>query len=130
MQIIKQPAVFDAVIVGSGATGGWMAKKLAEAGMNVALLEAGPPTAKTEFTEHVQPYELRYRGSSPEIARNRPIQAMKYACRESNYKWFVDDIENPYTTPADKPYQWTRGRQLGGALSPGAANPIAIARWI
>jgi choline dehydrogenase-like flavoprotein len=114
MQIIKQPGIFDAVIVGSGATGGWMAKQLAEAGMNVALLEAGPPTTKSEFTEHVQSYDLRYRWASREIARNRPIQSMKYACRESNYKWFVDDIKNPYTTPVDKPYQWTRGRQLGG----------------
>ena len=39
---------------------------------------------------------------------------MKYACREQNYHWFVDDYLNPYTTPEGMPYQWTRGRQLGG----------------
>jgi choline dehydrogenase-like flavoprotein len=114
MQIIEQPEIFDAIIVGSGATGGWMAKQLAEAGMRVALLEAGPKVTSADFTEHLQPYDLRYRGLSPEIARNRPIQSMKGACSESNYRWFVDDIENPYTHPEDKPYQWTRGRQLGG----------------
>ncbi|MBI1354102.1 MAG: GMC family oxidoreductase [Acidobacteria bacterium] len=107
-------SVYDAIIVGSGATGGWVAKTLSEAGMQTLLLEAGPRVTDKDFTEHVQPYELKYRGDSPEIARNRPIQAMKYACRESNYHWFVDDILNPYTTPEGMPFQWTRGRQLGG----------------
>ena len=115
MQIIrKDHEIFDAVIVGSGATGGWVAKTLAEAGMQVALLEAGHRTTEAEFTEHLRTYDLKYRGRSPEIARNRPIQSMKYACRESNFEWFVDDIRNPYTYPPDKPFQWTRGRQLGG----------------
>ena len=115
MQVIaKDNNIYDAVVVGSGATGGWVAKTLAEAGMQVALLEAGHRTTEAEFTEHLQSYDLKYRGSSPEIARNRPIQSMKYACRESNFKWFVDDIRNPYTYPEDKPFQWTRGRQLGG----------------
>ncbi|MDA0206182.1 MAG: GMC family oxidoreductase [Acidobacteria bacterium] len=114
MQIIQSGEALDVVVVGSGATGGWMAKHLSEAGLKVALLEAGPKVTPAEFTEHQQPYDWRYRGASPEVARNRPVQSMKYACREPNHKWFVDDIENPYTTPADKPFQWTRGRQLGG----------------
>ena len=115
MQVIaKDNDTFDAVIVGSGATGGWVAKTLAESGMQVALLEAGHRTTEAEFTEHLLPYDLKYRGRSPEIARNRPIQSMKYACRESNFRWFVDDIRNPYTYPEDRPFQWTRGRQLGG----------------
>ena len=115
MQILTQDHnTYDAVVVGSGATGGWVAKTLAEAGMKVALLEAGHRTTEAEFTEHLQPYDLKYRGGSPAIRRNRPIQSMKYACRESNFEWFVDDVRNPYTYPEDKPFQWTRGRQLGG----------------
>ena len=115
MQVIaKDNDTYDAVIVGSGATGGWVAKTLAEAGMRIALLEAGHRTTEAEFTEHLQAYDLKYRGRSPEISRNRPVQSMKYACRESNFEWFVDDIRNPYTHPEDKPFQWTRGRQLGG----------------
>ncbi len=115
MQIIaKNNDTYDAVVVGSGATGGWVAKTLAEAGMQVALLEAGHRTTEAEFTEHLQPYDLKYRGQSPEIRRDRPIQSMKYACRESNFRWFVDDFRNPYTHPEDKPFQWTRGRLLGG----------------
>ena len=100
MQIVaNKPPVYDAVIVGSGATSGWVAKTLSESGMKVLVLEAGPKVTDADFTEHVQPYDLQYRGASPAIARNRPIQAMKYATRESNYHWFVDDIRNPYTTP-------------------------------
>ena len=118
--IVKDRDVFDAVIVGSGATGGWAAKLLSEAGMRVCVLEAGPPVSAADFTEHIQSYQLKYRGKSPEIARNRKVQSMKYACRESNYKWFVDDVDNPYTHPEDKPFQWTRCRILGGRSLTGA----------
>lgn len=115
MQVISRDNnVYDAVIVGSGATGGWVAKVLSEAGMNTLVLEAGPRISEADFTEHLESYDLKYRGGSPEIARNRPIQSMKYACRESNYHWFVDDILNPYTHPEGMPFQWTRCRILGG----------------
>ena len=115
LQIIdRSNGLFDAVVVGSGATGGWAAKQLAEAGMSVAVLEAGPPVSPKEFTEHVPPYQLKYRGNSPKILDRRPVQGLIYACRESNQDWFVDDIENPYTTPADKPFHWIRMRVLGG----------------
>ena len=73
--------VFDAVIVGSGATGGWAAKDLTEAGLDVALLEAGPPVTPAEFGEHIPPYDLKYRDrrpngvASPDIARLRPMHA-------------------------------------------------------
>jgi len=116
--IVRDREVFDAVVVGSGATGGWAAKQLTEAGMEVAVLEAGPPVSSADFTEHDQPYQHEYRmGSnpkSPEVMRNRPIQGLCYACREPNYKWFVNDVENPYTTPEEKPFRWIRCRVLGG----------------
>jgi glucoside 3-dehydrogenase (cytochrome c) catalytic subunit len=105
---------YDAVVVGSGATGGWAAKKLAEAGLKVALLEAGRAVSPTEFTEHTPAYKLKYRDHSPEIARTRPVQKQCYACMEYNYEWFVNDLENPYSTPADKPFTWQRLRILGG----------------
>jgi len=114
LQVISQGQdVFDAVVVGSGATGGWAAKQLTEAGLKVCVLEAGHKVTPAEFTEHVQPYELRYRGKNQhKILKDRPIQGLVYACRESNYKWFVNDYKNPYTQV--KPFHWIRQRVLGG----------------
>lgn len=105
---------YDAVVVGSGATGGWAAKQLSQAGLKVALLEAGRAVSPSEFTEHMPGYKLKYRDHSPEVARTRPIQKACYACMEYNYEWFVNDLENPYSTPADKPFTWQRLRVLGG----------------
>ena len=65
-------------MVGSGAAGGWAAKILSEAGMSVAVLEAGAAISPADFSEHIQPYELKYRGQSPHIARHRAIQSRKY----------------------------------------------------
>ncbi len=119
LQIIDRNSnIFDAVVVGSGATGGWAAKQLAEAGLKVALLEAGPAVTPRDFTEHVEPFDLKYRGLKggdvPPFSKERPIQSLVYACRESNYIWFVDDTANPYTTERNKPFHWIRMRVLGG----------------
>ena len=107
---------YDAIVVGSGATGGWAAKRLTEAGLEVALLEAGRSVSQTEFTEHNPVFELRYRNNSGsgEWRKTRPVQTQCYACTEYNYDWFVDDLENPYSTPAGKPFSWQRLRILGG----------------
>jgi choline dehydrogenase-like flavoprotein len=105
---------YDAIVVGSGATGGWAAKRLSEAGLKVALLEAGRAVTAREFTEHMPSFQLKYRNHSPEVMRTRPIQRQCYACMEYNYEWFVNDLENPYSTPADRPFTWQRLRVLGG----------------
>src|SRR5438874_902138 len=66
---------FDVIVVGSGASGGWVCKKLAEAGVKVALVDAGRPLAESEFVEHKPAFELKYRDRAPEvITRTRPIQ--------------------------------------------------------
>lgn len=104
--------VFDAIVVGSGATGGWAAKQLTEAGLKVAMLEAGPKITPKDFTEHMKSWQMPYLGMSPKILKDRPIQGQVYACRESNYQWFVNDIENPYVQ--EKPFNWIRQRVLGG----------------
>jgi len=105
---------YDVIVVGSGATGGWAAKQCSEAGLKVAMLEAGRAISPTEFTEHTPAYKLKYRDHSPEIIRTRPVQKQCYACMEYNYEWFVNDLENPYSTPPDKPFTWQRLRVLGG----------------
>lgn len=111
-----QTTSFDVIVVGSGASGGWAAKRLSEAGIKVALLEAGKPQGGADFREHVPAYDLAYRDRASEwIRRTRPRQRDCYACREWNYNWFVNDLEEPYTTPDDKPFSWQgRTRVVGG----------------
>jgi choline dehydrogenase-like flavoprotein len=109
--------VYDAIVVGSGATGGWAAKALTERGLQVLVLEAGPKLDPAkDYREHTQPYELKYRGlgSGAQFAPRQPIQSKCYAANEYGHHMFVDDIDNPYTTPEDKPFWWIRGRQVGG----------------
>jgi glucoside 3-dehydrogenase (cytochrome c) catalytic subunit len=107
---------YDVIVVGSGASGGWAAKRLAEAGVKVAILEAGKPQRDQDFTEHVPQWELKYRNRADDLMRKtRPKQRDCYACREYNYKWFANDLEEPYTTPDDKPFSWQgRMRVVGG----------------
>lgn len=107
--------VYDAIVVGSGATGGWAAKELTEKGMDVLVLEAGRKlNPAKDFTDHKLPYELSYRGKGKFFHRDRPIQSKCYACTEYNYSFFVDDTKNPYTTPESKPFDWIRCRIVGG----------------
>src|SRR5262245_53011239 len=109
--------VFDAVIVGSGASGGWVAKQLTEHGMRVLILEAEPPRSQTrDFNEHLWPYQVNCRGlgNRQALLTRQPVQRLCYACDEFSHQFFVDDLENPYTFPADKPFMWVRGRQVGG----------------
>ncbi|MEX2262533.1 MAG: GMC family oxidoreductase [Bryobacteraceae bacterium] len=112
LQVVSPKEPFDAIVVGSGATGGWAAKRLTEAGMRVAMLEAGRKITPADFTEHTQSWQLPYLGFSPRVRRERPIQGLCYACRESNHQWFVNDLENPYIQA--KPFHWIRMRVLGG----------------
>jgi choline dehydrogenase-like flavoprotein len=110
--------IYDAIIVGSGATGGWAAKELTEKGMRVIVLEAGRKIdPEKEFTEHKFPYEVPYRGNVSQrelFGKRQPVQSKCYACNEYGRQFFVDDIDNPYTTADGKPFDWIRGRQVGG----------------
>jgi len=110
--------VYDAVIVGSGATGGWAAKDLTEKGMKVLVLEAGRRLDPSkDFHEHTWPYEVKYRGSRSNreiFGARQPVQSKCYACNEYGSQFFVDDLDNPYTTAGGRPFDWIRGRQVGG----------------
>jgi choline dehydrogenase-like flavoprotein len=109
-------AKFDVLVIGSGASGGWVAKQLTEAGVRVALLEAGRPHTAKDFREHMRPFDLKYRDKAHDLLRRtRPKQKECYACTEFNYDWFANDLEEPYTTPDDKPFSWQgRLRIVGG----------------
>lgn len=108
---------FDAIVIGSGITGGWAAKELTEAGLETLVLEAGPMIVpERDYTEHVPVWDMRYRnwGDRKKLRERQNIQRECYACDELGSKFFVDDVENPYTTPEDEPFLFLRGRQVGG----------------
>jgi choline dehydrogenase-like flavoprotein len=107
---------FDVLVIGSGASGGWVAKQLTEAGVQVALLDAGRAHTPKDHREHGRAFDLKYRDRAPDlIRRTRPTQKDCYACTEYNYDWFVNDLEEPYTTPDGKPFSWQgRMRIVGG----------------
>ena len=107
---------FDVIVVGSGASGGWAAKRLSEAGVRVALLDCGKPHGDADFSEHKPAWDLKYRDKADELMRRtRPVQKDCYACMEYNAHWFANDLEEPYTTATDKPFSWQgRLRVIGG----------------
>jgi len=107
---------YDVIVVGSGASGGWACKRLSEAGLKVALLEAGRPQSDENFSEHKPAFELKYRNLAKEIIRKtRPIQVKFGVCNEYTQDWFVNDLEEPYTTPPSQPFDWMgRLRITGG----------------
>src|SRR5437762_553416 len=85
--------------------------------MRVLMLEAGPPRLPTrDFTEHVWPYQVKFRGfgNRQALLERQPIQRLGYACDQFSRQFFVDDHQNPYTFPLEKPFMWIRGRQVGG----------------
>lgn len=114
----RQPQTrYDAIVVGSGITGGWAAKELTEKGLRTLVLEAGRNIEPArDYVEHVQAWELPYRGYGDRktLERDQPIQKNCYACDEWSSKFFVNDLENPYSFDQDKPFHWIRGRHVGG----------------
>src|SRR6202165_4772458 len=109
---------YDAIVIGSGITGGWAAKELTEKGLHTLVLEAGRSIVpERDYVEHVPVWELKHRGwdSRAERERTQPIQReCYYACDEYSHQFFVNDKDNPYSSDPGKHFSWIRGRQVGG----------------
>ncbi len=108
---------YDAIVVGSGMTGGWAAKELTEKGLKTLVLEAGRSIVpEQDYVEHIPPWEVKFHGMRDRrsLEQDQPIQSQCYACDEWSAKFFVSDKDNPYTTGPGKPFRWIRGRQVGG----------------
>ena len=102
----------DAIVVGSGATGGVAAMALADAGLEVLVLEAGPElTAERAFGS--EPLNSLRRVAQLSSGRKR-IAANHPGFWKANPDLYVDEQRNPYSTPPERPFLWSRGRQVGG----------------
>ncbi|MCA6271848.1 MAG: GMC family oxidoreductase [Phenylobacterium sp.] len=110
--------MFDAIVVGSGISGGWVAKELCERGLKVLMLERGPEIRHGE--DYSQDLAASLRRSEDQIAleereKHYPYYAgVSYALFESNKAFWASDYDHPYETAPGKPYRWIRGYQLGG----------------
>jgi choline dehydrogenase-like flavoprotein len=106
---------YDAIVVGSGISGGWAAKELTEKGLNVLLLERG------KNVEHVKdyvnatkgPWEYPHRGGrTQDMVRRYPVLKRDFPLNEKNLDWWASDQDSPYTEV--KRFDWYRGYQVGG----------------
>lgn len=106
---------YDAIVVGSGISGGWAAKELCDKGLKTLVLERGRDVKHvTDYpTTMMNPWEFPHGGQIPKaIADANPIASRCYAFNEDSAHFFVKDAEHPYIQ--DKPFDWIRGYQVGG----------------
>jgi choline dehydrogenase-like flavoprotein len=106
---------YDAIVIGSGISGGWAVKELCDQGLNTLLLERGRPVEhlKDYPTATMNPWDFPHRGQLPRaVLEDNPIAARCYAYGESTRHFFVADKEHPYVQ--EKPFDWIRGYQVGG----------------
>jgi choline dehydrogenase-like flavoprotein len=116
--IIKSTEIFDAIVVGSGITGGWAAKELTEKGLKTLMVERGRPVEhrKDYVGEGVKAWQMPFRGKieSSIVDEQYYVQKKCYAFNDATKHFFGNDKDYPYSTPKNKPFDWIRGNQLGG----------------
>ena len=106
---------FDAIVVGSGISGGWAAKELTEKGLKVLLLERGRNIVhvKDYVNANKAPWEFPHRGSrTQQMIHDYPVLKKDYPLSETNLDYWVDERESPYTEV--KRFDWFRGYHVGG----------------
>lgn len=107
---------YDAIVVGTGISGGWAAKELTEKGLKTLVLERGPMVRHIEDypTMNMDPWEFEHGNViSKETKKRQPKQSRTgYTTKEATKQFFVDDIKHPYNE--DKSFDWMRGYHVGG----------------
>jgi choline dehydrogenase-like flavoprotein len=106
---------FDAIVIGSGMSGGWAAKEFCEKGLKTLVLERGRNIEHiTDYkTTNLNPWEMKHHGRLPlDFKEKNPILSKCYALDEASEHLFVKDSDQPYAQ--DKPFDWIRGYQVGG----------------
>ena len=106
---------FDAIVIGSGISGGWAAKELCENGLKTLVLERGRDVKhiKDYPTTTMDPWQFKHRTQlTTALKKDNPIADSCYAFDEATQHFFVKDKEHPYIQ--EKPFDWIRGYQVGG----------------
>ena len=107
---------YDAIVVGTGISGGWAAKELCEAGLKTLVLERGRMVKHIEdyVTANKDPWDFPNAGEpTQEILEQQPKQNRTgYTTNQASHMWFVNDLEHPYNET--KRFDWMRGYHLGG----------------
>jgi choline dehydrogenase-like flavoprotein len=116
--ITKSQTVFDAIVVGSGISGGWAAKELCEQGLKTLIVERGRMVEhrKDYIGEGVRTWEMPFSGKIEKKLLDEEyfVQKKCYAFTDATKHFFMNDKDYPYSTPKDKPFDWIRGNQFGG----------------
>jgi choline dehydrogenase-like flavoprotein len=105
---------YDAIVVGSGISGGWAAKELSEKGLKVLLLERGGPMDHPKYpTASMDPWEFPHRGAlTKEEIADQYVQSRHYSFKEDTKHFYIKDKENPYEEI--KRFDWIRPNVVGG----------------
>ncbi len=105
---------YDAIVVGSGISGGWAAKELSEKGLKVLLLERGGPMVHPNYpTTSMDPWEFTHRGAvTKQEALDQYVQSRHYSFKEDTKHFYIKDKENPYEEI--KRFDWIRPNVVGG----------------
>jgi len=107
--------MYDAIVIGSGISGGWAAKELCERGLKTLVLERGRNIEhlKDYPTATKNPWDFQHRMREPlSVLKENPVISKCYAFGEDTQHFFVKDAEHPYIQ--EKPFDWIRGYQVGG----------------
>ncbi len=110
-----EEVTYDAIVVGSGISGGWAAKELAEKGLKTLVLERGRDVPHGSYpTAAMESWELpnRNRLTREELKDYEKQKRTGYTARPESIHWWVKDTEHPYSE--DKPFDWIRGYHVGG----------------
>ncbi|TQV84366.1 GMC oxidoreductase [Aliikangiella coralliicola] len=118
LYVSKTSEVFDAIVVGSGITGGWAAKEFCEKGFKTLMIERGRVVEhqKDYIGENKAPWELPLRSKVDNllIEQQYKIQKQCYAFSDTTKHFFGNDKELPYQTKEGTEFSWIRANQLGG----------------
>ena len=103
---------YDAIVVGSGATGGIAALTLAEKGIKVLVIEAGPQIKRHEASNH-EP-KRTFKRLSGVLSKKHAKQCQHPGYWKNNPDLYANELKHPYDFPKKKPFLWTQGKQYGG----------------